>query len=358
MSLIEKLRKVAPRENSGSISSNRFDYQKDWAICKLLELSVDKDFLLAFEFYEDIIVFDSSSSPNIIDFYQVKTKGKGKHSIATLLSKKKGSSILGKLFNNKLNFNEEANTLSIISNCDYKLNLETGENIGISVCCSELNKGEREKIAKELGKELNISWLKEYFDILFFEKSELTIEHHSDITQQKLNKYIESKYPNIKYNPTLAYSTIFDEVKRKNNIEKPISTFDELVKYKSFSKTDFDKMIQIVASEPNRLEKLKSEILNRLDSENAPMTFRRYFQKNWSNVEIEYLKTNNLLFTKIEKVIHKVIDDNETLLNNSLLNSMEKVLEIVMTNKPIKEQLIFDKDYIRIMILKDICDGE
>lgn len=90
MSLVEKLKKIKPRENSGSISSNRFDYQKNWAICKLIELSKQSDFLLAFEFYEDIIVFDSSTVPNIIDFYQVKTKNKGKQSISTLVRKNKG----------------------------------------------------------------------------------------------------------------------------------------------------------------------------------------------------------------------------------------------------------------------------
>ena len=29
---------VKPREGSGSSISNRFDFQKDWAICKVLEL--------------------------------------------------------------------------------------------------------------------------------------------------------------------------------------------------------------------------------------------------------------------------------------------------------------------------------
>lgn len=105
MSLIKKLRTISPRENSGSVSSNRFDYQKDWAISKIIDLSKNADFLLVFEFYEDIIVFDSSDNPNVIDFYQVKTKVTGKHSVSSLLKKTKGSSILGKLFTNKINFN-------------------------------------------------------------------------------------------------------------------------------------------------------------------------------------------------------------------------------------------------------------
>ena len=358
MTLINKLRQIAPRENSGSVSSNRFDYQKDWAICKLIELSEKKDFLLAFEFYEDIIVFDSSSSPNTIDFFQVKTKGKGKHSISTLLSKKNGSSILGKLFKNKLNFHSETNSLNIVSNCDYKVKLQSGQDVGILICCNEISAEERKNIAEKLSEELNIEWVKEYLDIIFFERSDLTKEHHSDLTQQRLNKFIERKYENIKYNPSLAYSTIFDEIKRRNNTERTISTFEELVKYKSISKTEFDEMVRIVASEPNRLQSLKSEILNRLDSENIPMNFRRFFQKNWVGIEAEYINPNNRLFLKIRNTINAIIAKNETLLENSLLESTDKILSLVLENKNIKEQLVYDDEQIKIMILKEICDGE
>ncbi|WP_299779703.1 dsDNA nuclease domain-containing protein [uncultured Formosa sp.] len=358
MLLKEKLKNIIPRENSGSISSNRFDYQKDWAICKLIELSKQKDFLLAFEFYEDIIVFDSSENPKTIDFFQIKTKGKGKHSISTLLKKNKGSSILGKLFNNKINFEKETNSLSIISNCDYKIELKNKNFVGIKICCNEVDKNEAKRIAEDLSSELSITWLNEYFDILFFEKSNLTIEHHSDLTQQKLNKFIENKFIDLKYNPSLAYTTIFDEVKRKNNFEKSLNTFDELVKYKSFSKSDFDKIINVVASEPYRLTKLKSEILNRLDSEKVSIVFRRSFQKNWSSAEIEYLKPNNLLFQKLVKLINRTIELKESLLDDNLLNSMNKIYIEVLNNKFVQEQLIFDDDFIKILILKNLCDGE
>ena len=104
------------------MASNRFDFQKNWAICKLIELSnLNEDFVLAFEFHEDIIVFDSSENPNFIDFYQIKTKNSGKFNLSALLKKQlqkngNGNSILGKLFNNKLNFEEETKSLNLVSN--------------------------------------------------------------------------------------------------------------------------------------------------------------------------------------------------------------------------------------------------
>jgi len=358
MTLIKKLKTIIPRENSGSVSSNRFDYQKNWAICKLIDLSKKTDFLLVFEFYEDIIVFDSSDNPNVIDFYQVKTKEKGKHSISSLLNKTKGSSILGKLFANKINFNDETSSLNIIANCDYKLEPKEGEVLGVKICCSELSEKEKKKIAESLSEELSITWLKEYFKTLFFEKSMLTIEHHTELTQQKLNKHIEEEFNDVKFNPTIAYSTIFDEIKRRNNIEKSLTSFEELIEYKSISKTEFDNMIKVVGSEPKRIQDLKSDIINRIDAEKLPLKFRRFFKSNWSDFEVEYLKPNNLLFKEIEKIISQKVNENEDVLEDTLINSMNNILNIVIKEKVVKEQPIFDENLIKIMILKDICDGE
>ena len=42
----------------------------------------------------------------------------------------------------------------------------------------------------------------------------------AELTQQKLNKHIEGEFNGVKFNPTIAYSTIFDEIKRRNNTKK------------------------------------------------------------------------------------------------------------------------------------------
>ncbi|GAG02404.1 unnamed protein product, partial [marine sediment metagenome] len=67
-----------PRENAGSKSSNRFDYQKNWALCKLLELHLSgRDYILVLDFHEDILVLDSEVDPKEIEFYQIKTTQQG-----------------------------------------------------------------------------------------------------------------------------------------------------------------------------------------------------------------------------------------------------------------------------------------
>ena len=63
----------SPRETSGSRSANRFNYQDDWALCKLLEIhNSDDDYVLVLDFHDDIVVLDSASNPKVAIFYQVK----------------------------------------------------------------------------------------------------------------------------------------------------------------------------------------------------------------------------------------------------------------------------------------------
>ncbi|MDY7394055.1 dsDNA nuclease domain-containing protein [Aureibaculum sp. 2210JD6-5] len=358
MSLKEKLKSIKPRENSGSVSANRFDYQKNWAICKLIDLSKENDFLLAFEYYEDIIVFNSSDNPDSIDFYQVKTNNKH-HSLSMLLRRSQGkNSIIGKLFKNKISFDTETKSLNLIANCNFKVKLKSGKEFSTYLCCNDLDDSEKKKLKEKLIDELSITWFEEYFKILFLNKSDLTLDHHSDLTQIKLSNYIESNFNDAQFKPSLAYRTIFDQVKRKNNYEKQLNSFEGLVKHKSISKADFESLIKVVVKEPKRIYKLKNEIITKLDSEGGDLQFRRFFKKNWSKVEVEYLRPNNLLFKSIADKIEYVIDDNGGLLGTKLIESMSKILPHVLSDKIVKGQRLYDKNFIKIMILKELCDGE
>lgn len=62
---------VKPRDISGPRSSNRFDYQKDWAILKMMEMyEVEEDFLLVMDYYDDVVVYDSATDPENISFFK------------------------------------------------------------------------------------------------------------------------------------------------------------------------------------------------------------------------------------------------------------------------------------------------
>jgi hypothetical protein len=75
MALKDTFLTVTPRENAGARSSDRSDYQKDWALCQLLRLhGSGSDYLIVFDLHDDILIFDSEANPTLISFYQSKRR--------------------------------------------------------------------------------------------------------------------------------------------------------------------------------------------------------------------------------------------------------------------------------------------
>ena len=81
-----------PRENSGSRSANRFDFQRDWSLCHLLELH-DKggEYVMVFEHHDDLATLDSEADPQKIKLVQIK-KDERKRFLETSRSCKKENS--------------------------------------------------------------------------------------------------------------------------------------------------------------------------------------------------------------------------------------------------------------------------
>jgi hypothetical protein len=85
VSIGDKLATRPPRERGGSIGSNRYDFQKDWTICKILELhKQQQSYLILCDYHEDVVVLDDEVNPTAAEFFQVKTKPIGNWTIKNL----------------------------------------------------------------------------------------------------------------------------------------------------------------------------------------------------------------------------------------------------------------------------------
>ena len=95
-----------PRESGGTCASNRIDYQKDWAVCQLLELHETRDdYALVVERHDDVVVLDSPTSPKRADFSQIKTKESQLAAMLTqLLKVEKSKAEPGKAVEKKMSF--------------------------------------------------------------------------------------------------------------------------------------------------------------------------------------------------------------------------------------------------------------
>ena len=102
--LLGTLTKAKRRESAGSDTSARFDFQKNWALCEMLTRhTAGIEYLVAFEFHDDVVFFMPENDPCSVDFVQVKTSKSPKaRTISSLTAVgTSGASILAKLATNK-----------------------------------------------------------------------------------------------------------------------------------------------------------------------------------------------------------------------------------------------------------------
>jgi hypothetical protein len=109
MSFADKFVKTPRREKSGETGYERYDYQASWGLALIFESHDDlDDYAIAYEFHDDIVRLDSSSTPTNARFYQVKTKLKGQWTLTDLSKRKKAkdgtplSSFIGKMYDKLL----------------------------------------------------------------------------------------------------------------------------------------------------------------------------------------------------------------------------------------------------------------
>lgn len=101
--LLDQLSKKPQRETAGADSASRFDYQKDWAFCQMIRKHIDgDDYLVAFEYHDDVVFLAPSDTPTLAEFCQVKTSSSpAARKLSTLTSRPRGKdSILAKMLSN------------------------------------------------------------------------------------------------------------------------------------------------------------------------------------------------------------------------------------------------------------------
>lgn len=139
------------REIAGSDSAARFDYQKDWAFCRMMRKHISgEDYLVAFEYHDDILFLAPSDTPANAEFCQVKTSSASSpRKLSSLTTRPKGkASILAKMFSN---FD------GICSSHDVRVILVSNNAFEFAekeVCAKDLDEKFRKKLVEKLQAEI------------------------------------------------------------------------------------------------------------------------------------------------------------------------------------------------------------
>ncbi|GIP20659.1 DUF4297 domain-containing protein [Paenibacillus sp. J22TS3] len=362
MELRERFIKEKPRENSGTSSSNRFDYQQDWAICKLLELhKTGNDYLLVLDYHDDVVVLDSENQPKQVSFYQLKTKDKGNWTMTDLLRRKKGKegllpSMLGKLFGCKLTFGSNTLSINFVSNATFSVELKNKDDKSVdkrTICFAELSSKVIADVIKKIRDEHYLTEDPEFTDITFLHVSDLILNNRETYVKGKLSDFLEELNPNGKFKISLVYTTIFDEIKRKNNYEYSINDFEELLKHKSISKKYFQTILKNFNVD-NSCEEMWTYTQNKLSNEAVPLSILPKLRDAWRKYEIDRMDGTNLYLKALREAAANIVVPYK--LNLTITSLYQGIIEPAykeFIEARVQTMDLYDEFYIKVIILME-----
>lgn len=320
----------APRETSGSRTSNRYDYQKNWALCKLIELhEVQSDYLLLLDYHEDIIVLDGEIEPNTAEFFQVKTKKQGNWTINALArqpNKKKGGadSILGKLYSSHRLCDSGARRLQFVSNQGLaaKLNDSSDGLLKCEISFNDLCAKDKEKIHFALEGENPAFCDIDGLSKLYIYRADLSLDDHESHTKGKLVTFFETRYPGIEVSITAIYRALFDEIRRKTNVEVTFCNFSELRQAKGLGKSDIQTAIKLAASHISPIH-LWEEARTFLVAEGVGASRLIVTKAAFLRYSIEKMDAANELLQEVAKIIsekaHRLLNSGTDITLSTLI---------------------------------------
>jgi len=361
MSLSEKLLLISCRENSGSTASNRFDYQKDWTIGKLIELHTTKsDYLIFCDYHEDVVILNSETNPTSGTFVQVKTDKSQSWTSNRLLKCKTGkdgeklNSILGKLTSTADQFSEYNPDMAVVSNARFNLKLTEGKtSVTLDlVNVSELDAEEITKIDAAIKAECDIdNWHVKYE--CCFEVADLSLQDHSSHTKGKVIKFLEDIGQDKTSYASAIYRVLFDSVKNKTNFEGTMKSHEELLAKKGIGKSYLDNMIQTIVSSKD-VNDMWTMLQGALSSENVSVVKVVKIKQEWDRFDIERMNPLNELVqelrTKVRSAVDSIIAIDE---NITVINLAAEVIKII--DKKLSEK--FSDNYILAVAFREMYEN-
>jgi hypothetical protein len=356
MDLRDQLVVSKPRERAGSTSADRFDYQRDWALCKLLLLHQSTaDYLIAFDVFDDVVVLNGESNPSKISFFQIKTRDKPPLTVARLLQRRQGQgttlpSILGKLYYNKLVFPDHTEALTVVSNVLFQIELcdkaakSTDKRV---ICCNQLAPNIQQQIAEQLRGEHALGTPPVFADFTYLEVSEIPLGGHATFMVGKLSEFLEAINPTGTFRMGLAYRAIADEIKRKNNHHADFPSFDEFVREKGIGRSTFDRMLRAVGAYQD-FESLWRQIEGRLNTEHVPVLVARRLRDAFRRYSMERATASDVGIAALEALVHGELADEAAFpLDPGVVALLDHVVQRIRTADLTGEYRRFDDNYIR-----------
>lgn len=358
MTLTNDFIKTLPRENSGSNTSNAYDFQKDWSLYFLLECHERmNDYLLFLDYHDDIVLFDAEENPKNVEFFQVKTNRKPPWKLTRFIAKnrkKSGSmTVIGKMYDNKIKFNCHTKSINFVSNAAFDFELSnngakpTNRN---TICVAELTKENVRKLATAIKDDHGLAEEPDFENITFFKVTDLPVDCHDTHTIGRLSEFLERVLPNKKYKPVPLYRALFSEISKKTDYGKNISAYDDSLNRKTIGKKYFDDMLNSIAVKRD-FTALWVSIEQRLNGEGWPIVSIRNLRYKFDRVEIDLLDYTNDSVQKAYRHVKQVVDQLSISHNDIGLTELLTKVSTAVKASPDIDYRTIDDEYFKALAL-------
>jgi len=358
MSLRDTFTDVRPRETSGSRSADRFDYQKAWGLCRLLELHESgEDYVIVFDLHDDVVVFDSETDPTGIAFYQIKTNTKGPWTVTQLLATKTGKesrtpSILAKLYSNRIAFRAYTKRLTFVSNAFVAFTLKDRSSPAdqAEIAFWRISDNEQTTIENKLREQCQESGDLELQSLMFFEQSAISLLDHAGHTKGKITEFLERLLPGSALRPGLVHRSLAGEITRRNNSLEVCNSFEDVCKKKALSRSAVDVLLQSMGVYDDETQ-IWTQIENRLNSEQYPFPALTSLRIRWQALQAARTDSGNLQLRELGRQVSSQVENTEPSESSRLTEILTLALRAIRSDKT---WATFDDDDIRALALVSI----
>ena len=276
---LEEIAFTLPKENAGAGTSLRFEYQMNWGLNKLLELeNSGDDYVIAFDYHDDIIVFDKEIDATTVDFYQIKTKKNGEWGLREIynpnveedesekLSEEesekieekekpsKGGDKTAKNGSKKLSYMAKllAHSLQIkssrdfyfVTNRQFKPHGFKKSPSGKELSFDDIDSKFQEKIKKALLAEETKLDVEEHIKHFYILQDQIPLDKFKQTLHGEIRDFLKAKAANAEIDAEVFYETLLNRIIRtRNNYDEEINDAKQFIEKKCFTKSQFSELV-------------------------------------------------------------------------------------------------------------------
>lgn len=369
---LDLLALTKPKENAGVRSGNRFLYQWNWSLKKLLELEEHKqDHVMIFDYHDDLIVCDSEKDDANIDFYQIKTRPESNWTRNLLLKpgtdstddgeaksneipkqKSVGLCILAKLMDHSTVFDKNARDFYFVT--DSKLSFFT-KNVE-QVAFADLKGKDQEAIKVAIRRDVP-TVTDTAFDHLFFIPDQMKVKDFRTLMIGTVSVFLNNNLKDVEVNPNTLYVNLIKSIEAKSTYEQEISCRQDIIKHKAITHSDFKDYLSELITIKN-YDLIQSNIVNVLPQIGVNFATRSKIKDSLSKIKGDLKDYENSTIRRLISLIRQEFlsyQAKETDANNEW-EYAEIIYQKVLRDN--EEKNDFSKEYILALILYLFYDEE